>query len=97
MKKALQKKMQQLVDEETRHDADAELLDELRNLASEETMYAELAAPIRNSLNVFFKEMKDVAFNEFVSGNYGADIIIDTLIVTSFETGYKLKEKRAIR
>ena len=92
MKKALQDRLHKLVEEEQRYDVDLELLDRLRALATEESTVINLAAPVRNSLNVFFQEIRSMMFNELMAGNYGAEIIVETAIVLSFEVGYRLRE-----
>lgn len=93
MKEAIEKRIRKLVEEEMKQNVNMELLDKLRQLASEDTMYLDLDAPARNALNTFFKEVKDVVFNELVAGSYGAQIVIDAIIVLAFEVGYKLRRE----
>ena len=92
MKKALLNRIHNMIEEEEEHDVDQNMLDMLRALAAEESKIVELPAPARNSLNIFFREIRSVMFNEFMSGNFGAEIIVESAIILAFEVGYRLKE-----
>lgn len=96
MKKALYDRIHKLILEEEEHDVSYELLDELRLLATEETIILDFNPNTRNALNVFFREIKSVMFNELMAGNYGAEVIVEAAIVLSFEIGYKLRETKQL-
>lgn len=95
MNKALQRRIGQLIEAEMEKDIDGELLNKLREFASQETDYWNLAPERRNTLNEFFKEVKELLFGELMAGRYGSQIILDAIIVLSFEVGYRLKEWEA--
>lgn len=92
MKRALQNRIHELVEEEQKYDVDQNLLDMLRALAAEDSKIVELPAPTRNSLNTFFREIKNMMFNELIAGDYGAEIITEAAVVLAFEVGYRLRE-----
>jgi hypothetical protein len=87
--KALRKKIEGLLEEEAQKPVDDELLNTLRRLASVPTAYSELSPEQRNALNAFFKEVKSLMIHELLAGDYGADIIIDSIIVLCFEVGIR--------
>jgi len=89
MRRSLVKKVEQLLEAEAQHPVDEELLNKLRYLASQDTNYAEFGPEQRNALNEFFRETKDIFLGEMFMSNYSTDILLDALIVTSFEVGYK--------
>lgn len=94
MKEILRKKLNKLIQEEQKSGVDEELLNKLLNLASGDTLYERFTPTERNTLNEFFKEVRDCLLEEVLTGNYGPQIIIDAFIVLTFETGYKLKESK---
>ncbi len=89
MKKELHRRIQALIEEEQEYDVDQNLLDRLRELACLDPDYWDLTPEQRNTLNQFFKEVKDMMMAEMLSGHYGANILLDTVIVLCFEVGYK--------
>jgi len=89
MRRSLIKKVEQLLEAESQHPVDEELLNRLRYLASQGTNYAEFGPEQRNALNEFFSETKDIFLGEMFMSNYSTDILLDALIVTAFEVGYK--------
>ena len=92
MKKALRDRIHKMIEEEEQHDVDQNLLDMLRALAAEDSKIIDLPAPTRISLNTFFREIKSLMFNELVTGDYGAEIVVEAAVVLAFEVGYRLKE-----
>jgi hypothetical protein len=92
VKEILRKKLNKLIQEEQKSGANEELLNKLLDLASGDTLYEKFTPIERNTLNEFFKEVRDCLLTEVLIGNYGSQIIIDAFIVLAFETGYKLKE-----
>ena len=96
MKEQLRKKLDQLIQEEQKSEVDEELLSKLHELASGDTLYDRFNPSQRNTLNEFFREVKNYLFEELLKGNYGAQIIVDAIIVLSFETGYKFREEEIL-
>lgn len=93
MKDGLRRKLNTLIQEEQKSAVDEELLNELYELAAGETLYERFTPEQRNTLNEFFKEVRNNLLEEVLRGKYGAQIIIDAFIVLAFETGYKYKER----
>ncbi len=95
MRKSLEKRVQQLIEAERKHPVDEALLNRLREIATEETDYWQLAAEQRNAFNAFFNETKQMMLHELLLGDYGPEILLDATIVLSFEVGHKLgREER---
>lgn len=90
MNKNVKKKIQEYVDQEHVSPIDEDLLTNLHLHLEEETLYWDLVPAKRNALNSFFKELHDEFLNAMITDKYGAHIVIDSLIVTSFEVGYRL-------
>ena len=87
MRKAIERKLRELLEEEREKPIDIVLLDKLRLLASEKTDYFHLGPEQRNALNRFFLEVRDYGLQEIMAAQYGSSIIIDAIIILSFETG----------
>jgi hypothetical protein len=92
MKDELKRKMDELIKEEQKTAVDSEFLDKLNILAASEPLYTQFTPEERNTLNEFFREVRNYLFQELLSGVYGAQVIIDAIIVLCFEVGYKLKK-----
>jgi len=92
MREKLRKKVESLIQEEQKSEVDQELLTKLFELAAGEPLYDQFSPSQRNTLNEFFRDVRDYLFQELLSGSYGAQTIIDAVIVLAFEAGYKLKE-----
>ncbi len=91
------KRLVTLVEEELQHpEVNQQLLDEMRAFAAQGSLYTGMDVITRNTLNAFFQEVQSMIFNELVSGEYGAKTVIDAAIVLAFETGYKLRGRRAV-
>jgi hypothetical protein len=88
----LRKRLGQLIQEEQKSEVDQALLSKLFELASGDPLYERFSPTQRNTLNEFFKQVRNYLFEELLTGNYGAQVIIDAVIVLTFEAGYKLKE-----
>ncbi len=88
--RSLRKKIEQLIEEEDHKPTDEELLNRLRKYASETINYADIPPEKRNALNIFLQEVKSQMYRELLTGDYGPDIIIDSMLVLSFEAGRKL-------
>lgn len=93
MKEALKDKLTKLIQEEQKSAVDQEFLNTLHDLAAGGTLYDQFTAEQRNTLNEFFREVRNYLFEELLTGTYGAQVIIDAIIVLSFEVGYKLRER----
>lgn len=81
--------MEQLLEAESQNPVDEALLNKLRALAAEDTTYPDFSPDQRNALNAFFQETKGIFMREMMIGDYGSSILLDALIVSSFESGYK--------
>lgn len=92
MKESLQRRILKRIESEQEHQVDMVLLNKLREIASRDTTYWDLTPEKGNTLNEFFREIKELMLNELLLGNYGSEVIIDTIIVLCFEVGYGLKE-----
>jgi hypothetical protein len=92
MKEKLRKRVEELIQEEQKSEVDQELLTKLFELASGDPLYERFTPSQRNTLNEFFKEVRNHLFQEVLNGNYGSQVIVDAIIVLTFEVGYKLKE-----
>jgi hypothetical protein len=91
MEESLRKKLTDLIKEEQKSAVDPEFLNTLHSLAAGETLYSQFTPAERNTLNEFFREVRNYLFEELLTGAYGPQVIIDAIIVLSFEVGYKLK------
>ena len=92
MRENLRKRLDQLIQEEQKSEVDQELLTQLFELASGDPLYDKFTPTQRNTLNEFFKQVRNYLLEEVLSGTYGAQVIIDAVIVLTFEVGYKLSE-----
>ncbi len=84
--------LRQFVEEEQKAGIDQTLLDKLHEIMQLDTMYFTMSPERRNTLNKFYKEIHSSFETEMVAGKYGASILIDSLIVSIFEAGYRLGE-----
>lgn len=87
MKESMKRDLRRFVEEEQKAAVNEELLHKLREMATQELTYWELPAEDRNALNQFFNEMKDAYFAQLFEGKYGAQVILDAIIVKAFEVG----------
>jgi hypothetical protein len=94
MTQNIRKRLDQLIQEEQKSEVDQDLLNQLFELASGESMYERFTPIQRNSLNEFFRQVRNYLFEELLNGKYGAQVIVDAVIVLAFESGYKLKERQ---
>ncbi|MDD5229699.1 MAG: hypothetical protein PHC43_00060 [Candidatus Marinimicrobia bacterium] len=90
MAKNFKEKLLEFVEAEEKVGLDIELLNLLHEFLMEDTLYFNLPPERRNTFNAFFKEMHSLLDGELTSGKYGASTVIDSVIVTVFETGYRL-------
>ena len=93
MRENLRKKLDSLIQEEQKSEVDQELLSKLFELAAGESLYEQFDPAQRNTLNEFFREVRNYLFGELLTGKYGAQVVIDAVIVLAFDTGYKLREE----
>lgn len=96
MNKSVRKKVQEFVEQETQSPIDEDLLTNLQVELEEDTLYWDLSPARRNALNAFFKELHDEFISAMFNDKYGAHIVIDSLLVTSFEVGYRLGLKSGL-
>ena len=89
MDKKLRERLDSLLEEEKKSAVDQEFLAKLNDLAAQDTLYENFTPTERNTLNEFYRQVKDYLFKELMAGKYGAQIIVDAVIVLCFETGYK--------
>lgn len=94
MRAALKRKLDSMIQEEQQSEVDQELLARLFELAAEDSLYEQFDPSQRNTLNEFFREVRNYLLEEVLSGKYGAQVVIDAVVVLAFETGYKLKGER---
>jgi hypothetical protein len=94
MKEKIKKRVEELIQEEQKSEVDQELLTRLFELASGDPLYGNFNPVERNTLNEFFREVRNYLFEELLVGKYGAQTIVDAIIVLAFEVGYKLKESQ---
>jgi hypothetical protein len=92
MDEALKRKLTNLIQEEQKSEVDPQFLTRLHELASGPPLYEKFAATEMNALNQFFRELRNYLFEQVLAGDFGAQVIIDAVIVLSFEVGYKLRE-----
>jgi hypothetical protein len=92
MREKLRERLDQLIQEEQKSEVDQELLNNLFQMAAGDPLYDKFTPTQRNTLNEFFKQVRNYLLEEVLSGNYGAQVIIDAVIVLTFEVGYKLSE-----
>lgn len=88
---SLKDKVTKLIQEEQKSAVDPEFLSKLHGMAAGDILYDQFTATQRNTLNEFFREVRNYMLAEILTGNYGAQVIVDAIIVLSFEVGYKLK------
>ncbi len=87
---SFKEKLIKFVEEENRCGIDADLLNLLHEFLQDETLYWDLPPERRNTFNAFFKEIHSLLDLELITGKYGASTVIDSIIVTDFEVGYRL-------
>ncbi len=87
--KNLKEKVAKFVEQEKISGLDLELLQTLRSMSLEDTIYWRLPPEKRNTLNQFLKELHDTLESGMIDGKFGASILIDSIIVTAFETGLR--------
>ncbi len=90
MNKAIRKQIEKMLEEERQEPTDEDLLNRLRKYASEMPDITNTPPEKRNALNLFLIEVKGQMYRELLTGDYGADIIIDSMLVVTFESGRKL-------
>lgn len=89
MRKELQRRLEQMISEEQETPVDQELLAALVRLASSETLYWFILDPEkRNALNQFFQKLEDMMINEIAAGSFGGRVILQMMLITTFEVGY---------
>lgn len=96
MQHSLKDKLTKLIKEEQKSAVDPEFLNKLHGLAAGSPLIEKFTAGERNTLNEFFREVRNYLWEEILAGNYGAQVIVDAIIVLSFEVGYKLKEVEGV-
>lgn len=97
MRKELQQRLEQMIAEEQETPVDQELLGALVRLASSETLYWSIVSPDkRNALNQFFQKLEDMMISEIAAGSFGGRVILQMLLITSFEVGYNAGEVRLL-
>ena len=89
---SLKTKIAKFVEAEIIAPVDTDLLETLRGLSVLDTFYWTLPPAKRNAFNEFFRELHDELDGQIIEGKYGASTIIDSIIVTAFETGYRLRD-----
>lgn len=87
----LRRKLDALIQDESKTEVDQKLLNSLQALAAGETLYEQFDPIQRNTLNEFFREVRDYLLEEVIKGIYGTQIVLDAVIVLAFETGYKAR------
>jgi hypothetical protein len=90
MGKSFQEKLAKFVEAEKMTGVDQDLMTQLHEFLADETLYWDLPPERRNTLNLFFKEIHSMLDGELAAGKYGASIVLDSMIVTIFEVGYRL-------
>jgi len=90
MNKSVQKKIREFVKQEQQSPVDEVLLNKLRGNLLLETLYWSLEPEQRNAYNIFFRELTDTFLQEMITGEYGARVILESLVVTAFEAGLRL-------
>lgn len=92
----LKDKLTKLIQEEQKSAVDQDFLNTLHGLAAGDNLYDHFDAAQRNTLNRFFREVRNYMWEEILSGAYGSQVIVDAIIVLSFEVGYKLRQKETV-
>jgi hypothetical protein len=90
MNKNVQKKIREFVEQERAAPVDTALLGKLRGFLTEDTLYWDWDPARRNAFNIFLRELTDEFTREALQGEYGAQVVLESLIVTAFESGYRL-------
>ena len=90
MNKALQSRLLEFVKEEEHVDSN-DVLNRLRDMAAGDTLYWQFDPAKRQAINDFINEVKSWMLKEMLTGNYGAEIVLDTILILCLEVGYKLK------
>lgn len=83
-------KLKKFVEAEDQTGVDQDLLNRLHEFLADDLLYWDLPPERRNAFNTFFKEVHSILERELAEGKFGASIVIDSIIVTIFEVGYKL-------
>jgi hypothetical protein len=91
-KSSFHQNLEAMVEAEQQAGFDQALLDNLHLIMQLDTMYFDMTPERRNTLNKFFREIHTIFEGELAIGRYGASILIDALIVSTFEAGYRLGE-----
>lgn len=90
MKKQLQKKVREFVEAEQKAQVDQKLLEKLHETLLQNTLYWQWTPEQRNAFNSFFKDVSDEFTRATLEGEYGAQVILESLFVTMWESGYRV-------
>jgi hypothetical protein len=94
MNKNIHKKILEFVEQEQVSPTDIQLLENLHSILTRETLYWSLPPEKRKALNIFLRELSDEFTREIIAGDYGAGVVLESLVVTAFEVGWKLAKER---
>ena len=90
MKKAIEKRLRLAIVEEEGATTTLDLLDLMRQYASEDSNYLDLPVDRRLTYNQFFEEVKENFMQQLMAGDFGVQIVLDTFFILCFEVGHKL-------
>jgi len=91
MNKNIEKRIRKFVEQESETRADSELLAKLREFLAEDTLYWGWPPERRNAFNLFLRDIVDEFIRSTLSGEYGSMVVLESLVVTAFEIGYRLR------
>jgi hypothetical protein len=89
-------KVAKFVEQEQAAKLDQALLNRLHDYVMADTEYFNMPPERRKTLNKFFEELHNTMESELLSGKFGASVIVDTMIVTAFECGYRLGNEESV-
>jgi len=88
MKNGVHRRILEFVEQEKASEIDQELLTKLRSYVARETLYWQLPPSTRKTFNTFLRDLHDEFIREVLFENYGASIVLESLLVSAFEAGY---------
>lgn len=96
MNKNIEKRIREFVEQESRTQIDKDLVSQLQGFLAEDTLYWGWPPEKRKAFNVFLREITDEFIRSLVGGEYGASVVLESLVVTAFEIGWRVRDAEKI-
>lgn len=89
MNKSIEKRIREFVEQENKVTVNVELQNRLQRYLAADTLYWQWPAEQRKAINEFLRIIVDEYVRSTLSDEYGAMIVLEGLVVTAFEVGYR--------